>query len=159
MSVVGYWTEDEIKASYSLSNGAVISCITVLTFAVIGIILWGRTRRKELLLACAVAFVSGTAYVFFAQELARSLCVDAPLYVKIHGPVKLPFFLATKDFGILVVIGLFAVANWLNFRCAPMRVQRLIMIFAVNLGLAGILATSTLIAYLGASLGVGVPTT
>ena len=157
MSVVGNWSEQEIRASYTPSDAAMIGCIIALALVLTGIAFWRGGRRKELLFAAAIAVVCAAGYVLFVQEVARALCVDSPLYVKVHGLVKIPFFLATQDVGIFLVIVIFGALNFLSLRFIPQYIPRIMVPILVNVCTAGVLASTAVVAYFAASLGVGVP--
>jgi hypothetical protein len=156
MTVIGSWSDAEMRASYTPSGIAVVAgvVVVVLVGATIGI--WGSNSRKQLLVAWGVACLGASVYVYLVQWLARALCVEAPLNVKVQGVFVVPFFLGTKDIGLLVLFVLFAVVNVLVFTLCRERRRFVPTAALFNVGLTGVLSVTALIAYAAVCMGFGV---
>ncbi len=155
MTIVGLWSEQEIKESYTPSHAAIVAGIALVALVGVSVRFWGGKKRKEFWVAWGAAALSALTYVCLAQWLARDLCVEAPLTVKVHGILIIPFFLAIKDSGLLILLGVFVVTNILVFQIR--RGCQLLPPVLLNAGLAAVLSILVWIAYLGACMGLGVP--
>ena len=116
MSVVGSWSEEEIRASYALTNTASIVSVLTILMSCGAIRIWGGSKMREFLVAWGSSLLCCATYVYLVQTLARALCIDAPLYVKVQGMVNIPFFLGTQGLGILVTEVMFASVSVLALR-------------------------------------------
>lgn len=140
MSVAGGWNRSEITASYTPSQ---ISCWVTIVATVAVITFVGKylgRRIPTIAMSVVNALVFGTAFFFLTRYFAASLSIDAPLHIKVPGFYRLPFWLATTEAGLAVLAVLFVATNFLVMFVRVDESRRSVLLFALNLALAGILA-------------------
>ncbi len=157
MSVAGSWNEETIRNSYALSSFSVE--LAILVSAAIGLLVvcLGRKAWVSLLTAWGASAIAMMVYVLLVSQLARSLCVEAPLDVKANGIVMVPFFLGTRGMGVSILGALLLIANAVGL--SVRRSRTLYSLLAPSACLLIVLSATALAAYIAASMSYGIPLT
>lgn len=157
MTIVGTWSEDEIRASYALNNEHILIGVAAVVTASVAFSLWGSQRKTELLTGLALSTLCITGYMCFVQLLASNMCVRAPLGVSIQGILSIPFVLGSKGTGLLALAATFIVADAFTIFVSDNATKSVRRLVATDFALLAVLCLLASGSYVAASLGVGVP--